>query len=82
MTVFTFQKVADTKTGLPGQSKKGAIALNVTVDGTPLSFQHWNDKKLQEEMIKAALKEGHVVLSIASRVQEVAGGPFLTATPA
>lgn len=83
MTKFTFEKIATTKSGLPGQSKKDVAALAVTVNGQPLSVTDWDNKSLRAEMQSAALEAGHAIVSIASSVQESKNeGPFLTATPA
>lgn len=83
MTAFTFKIITATNTGCPGQGRKDAFALKVTVDDEPLSFQHWNDTPLRDQMTKAAHIAGHAVISITSGVKEVrGGGPYLTATPA
>lgn len=83
MTEFAFEKIVTTKSGLPGQSKKNAFALSVTVDGKPLTVQHWDNMDLRTEMHKAANNDGYTIISFASAIKEAPKqGPFLTATPA
>jgi len=82
---FEITAIGPTKTAAPGQGKKGLQAIDVTVDGRPLSFQHWDNAPLREALTRAVLAKGFAVCSIfsgtAGTPEAPRKGTFLSATP-